>query len=86
MQIRCQIYEFATPPMLMGSFAKNKQKCLKLYPQISQRILGLFQNQRHILEANNQDYNCCKYEEDWLSLKKTETLLPNKNLTMCHDQ
>ena len=53
MQIRYQMYQFVTPPMLMESIAKNKQNVTKLYSQISQRILGLFQNQRHILVVNN---------------------------------
>ena len=47
------MYQFATAPMLMESIAKNKQNFTKLYPQISQRILGLFQNQRHFLVAIN---------------------------------
>ena len=53
MQIRYQTYQFATTPMLMDSITKNKQNFTKLYPQISQQILGLFQKQRHFLVATN---------------------------------
>ena len=54
MQIRLGKYQIATPPTPMESFAKNLKKCPKLYPQIPQQILGLFQNQRYILVAINE--------------------------------